>query len=140
MQIFIDAKKRPDLYFWNKPIPEEVLKKWLSERNLRIPDDLIELYTKTGGGDFLESETILNPLHEDNNENLKYMNDYYWKIGMPKNWLLFHIGFGDSAINMDTLEIIVFYKKPIRIIETFKSFTEWYLLWIRDEFKDRYGL
>ena len=68
------------------------------------------------------------------------MNEYYWKLGMPKNWLLFHIGLGKSVLNMDTFEIYTFFSESYQIKEKFMNFLDWYDLWIRDEYKERYGL
>jgi hypothetical protein len=56
-----DQGLRPLLFVWNGPISAERLDTWLGERGLEIPDDLVEFWRETGGGDLFESETILGP-------------------------------------------------------------------------------
>lgn len=140
-QIFIDSKKRPELFYWNNPIQRTKLRKWFFERKIKVSDDLFDFFCKTGGGEIFEGETILGPFGDKTlGENLEETNIYYWNKGMPKTWLLFHVGLGNSALNMNTFEVIIFNSSSFEIIGTFRSFHEWYNLYIREEYKQRYGL
>lgn len=140
-QIFKDAKENPKLFRWNGSIKKEGVLKWFKLREWNITDEMIEFYCITGGGEIFESETILG-LYKNQvfGDDLESMNKYYQNKGMSIHWLLFHIGIKNSALNMDTSEIIIFDSISFKIIERYKSFSEWYIKFIREEYKDRYDL
>jgi hypothetical protein len=56
-----DSSRRPELFVWNGSLSKERIEKWLEERQLKLPEDLVELWQETGGGELFESETILGP-------------------------------------------------------------------------------
>jgi len=140
-QIFKDANEKPRLFHWNGRIEREELINWFKIRKWNLTDEMIEFYCMTGGGEIFESETILG-LYSDQvfGDDLESMNKYYRNKGMPINWLLFHIGIKNSALNMDTLEIIVFDSISFNIFNKYKTFSDWYINFIREEYKERYNL
>ena len=62
LAILDDAHLRPDLFVWSGQIDHERLVAWVQQHGWSIPGDLFELWVKTGGGDFFESETPGAPL------------------------------------------------------------------------------
>jgi hypothetical protein len=61
LAILKDAEIRPDLFAWFGAIARGQIEVWLRSSNLEEPDDLLDFWTKTGGGDLFEGETIFRP-------------------------------------------------------------------------------
>jgi hypothetical protein len=141
-RIFDDSKNRPELFIWNGKIEFMELKNWLSKNNWeKINEELFNFYLKTGGGTIFESETILGPYgNRTLGDDLVSMNQYYINLGMSKNWLLFHIGLFSSSLDLDNDEIIVFDKSSFKILFEFKTFSDWYDKFLRQEYYERYNL
>src|SRR5258708_22711295 len=56
-----DAALHPLAFCWFGAIPKPEMDAWVQRTGLTVPQDLIELWKITGGGDVFESETILRP-------------------------------------------------------------------------------
>ena len=56
-----DARRVPRIFFPFGAIPEAELTEWLRRNALVLPNDLLELWQLTGGGDVFDSETIFRP-------------------------------------------------------------------------------
>jgi hypothetical protein len=61
LAILKDAESRPDLFTWFGAIARGQIEVWLRSSNLEVPDDLLDFWTKTGGGDLFECETMFRP-------------------------------------------------------------------------------
>lgn len=133
-----DAKHRPDLFIWNGPIPAERLDQWLRQRQFCVPTDLTQLWLETGGGDFFESETILNPIGVSG-DDLDSVNEAYYQRGLPRDYLLVHVGTVLTAIRLHDQKWIVL-DESYDAREEYSSLDDWYASVLRSEFADRYGL
>jgi hypothetical protein len=135
-----DMAKRPELFFVNGPIPrpEDAC---LRMRRRVVPDDLKQLWCETGGGDMLESETILEPYGKvDLTDDIDSVNDFPWPRGMPANWLVFATGMGDlTVVKMSTGEYANIWHSSYEVTESLGSLAEGYAM-IRNELASRYGL
>src|SRR5580704_5494527 len=101
LAILKDAAARPELFGWFGPIARNEIDSWLKRSNLRVPDDVRELWTETGGGDFFdEGETLLRPTAVRSSEpyfieSTDFINSadqFCISKGMSTDYLLFHIG------------------------------------------------
>jgi hypothetical protein len=137
-QIKEDAAKWPNEFYLLQPIPPAELNAWLSERNLTVPDDLKEVWRETGGGDVFDTETILCPYgNRDLADDVDSVNEFYWRRGMPVDWLIFATGIGElTVVKMSTGEYANVRYDSFEVTETFSSFADWYA-WIRKDLAPR---
>jgi hypothetical protein len=141
MMIFEDAAKRPDLFLWFGAIDPALLAQWLARHHLVVRDDLFELWTRTGGGDIFESETLLGPFgNEALGDDILGVNQYAHEQGLPANYLIFHTGIVRSAIRMSDRRIVTVVRADHTVIAEFESLDRWYVDLLRSEFAERYGL
>lgn len=130
-----DAARYPQLFVWNGAIESNQLEVWLQEHQLNLPQDLIELWKQTNGGDLFESETILSPFGDDSlGDDIEGVNEFHYSQGMSKNYLLFHLGTGLSAVRL-TDNYYVKLDESYQEIAQFQSLDDWY----RDELRSEYG-
>lgn len=142
-RIIVDSRIRPYLFHWNGQIDPVGLNGWLSNNGLlnRIPDDLINFWVMTGGGDFLESETILGPFGVASmGDDLIVINKQLRSRGLSSDYLVFHIGICMSAIDLRTKEYTELSEPDFKMKSKFPSFDEWYNKTIRLTLGPRYGL
>ncbi len=100
LTILEDATKRPELFCWAGAIDPSVLDTWLKDRGWKVPEDLKYLWSRIGGGDFLESETIFAPFSDLwADDSLDQVNKVQISRGMPENYLAFHSRLRFSAVN-----------------------------------------
>lgn len=141
LTLLIDAKSRPELFDWAGPIENKKLDSWLDQMQWIIPDDLKYLWCETGGGDFLESETIFYPFSSlYPYDRIADVNEYQRSLGLPENYLVFHSGIYLSAIDMTSQQFLLINEKSYAPHREFSSLEEWYVKAIRSEFEDRYLL
>jgi len=130
-----DAARHPQLFVWNGAIESNQLEAWLQEHQLNLPQDLIELWKRTNGGDLFESETILSPFGDDSlGDDIEGVNEFHYSQGMSKKYLLFHLGTGLSAVRL-TDGYYVKLDESYQEIAQFQSLDDWY----RDELRAEYG-
>lgn len=130
-----DAARHPQLFIWNGTIESNQLQVWLQEHQLNLPQDLIELWKQTNGGDLFESETILSPFGDDSlGDDIDSVNEFHYSQGMARKYLLFHLGTGLSAVRL-TDGYYVKLDDNYQEIAEFQSLDDWY----RDELRSEYG-
>ncbi|MFM6209362.1 SMI1/KNR4 family protein [Planktothrix sp.] len=135
-----DAARHPQLFVWNGTIESNQLELWLQEHQLNLPQDLIELWKRTNGGDLFESETILSPFGDDSlGDDIESVNEFHDSQGMSKNYLLFHVGTGLSAVRL-TDGYYVKLDESYQEIAEFQSLDDWYRDELREEYAKRYNL
>jgi hypothetical protein len=140
LKIIIDSKKRPDLFKWFGKINPQQLGSWLAEKQFLIPADLFEFFCQTGGGDIFETETILGPFgNKELGDDLEGMNMFHRKKGMQSKYLIFHIGLGISVIDQNSFHYLILDNNYSKV-NTFDSFDNWYVNYLRAEYAERYGL
>jgi hypothetical protein len=147
LAILKDAAARPELFDWFGPIARNEIDSWLKRSNLRVPDDVRELWTETGGGDFFdEGETLLRPTAVRSSEpyfieSTDFINSadqFCISKGMSTDYLLFHIGTFHSAIRLGDQRIVTL-DQVWRLIKAFSDFDDWYLATLRSDYADVYG-
>ena len=141
--IYEDALRRPDLFLWFG-VTEAEFENWLPALPLRVHPGLVGFWRRTGGGDLFESETLLGPLVEDEDDNVLKVNEYHWSKGLPSDLLIFHEGLCLSASFVDRPrhrnQLVSFRSGSYQIGRQFDTFNEWYQQTIRAEYAERYGL
>jgi hypothetical protein len=140
--IIEDSLARPDLFHWNGPIDQNKLNEWLQYNTSNIlPNDLIELWRLTGGGDFFETETILSPFgNKELVDDIKGFNDYLLEKIDSKKYLIFHTGIITTAIDLIINNYVTLNTDSYKIINSFANLNAWYTEGIRNELGNRYGL
>lgn len=136
-----DAEQLPRLFFWNSPIPRETLFKWLAERGLSgLPEDLIEFWSETGGGELFDSETLLGPFGDPHlGDDLDSVNPDF-REGRTNPYLIFHTGCCLSAIRLSDGKYVQLDPVTYEEREEYEDLEMWYKKVIRDEYGESYGL
>lgn len=136
-----DSLLRPDLFIWNGAIERKRLENWVRERHLTIPDDLVEFWSETGGGEIFETETVLGPFGDpERGEDLDSVNEHHRGRGMDQRFLVVHHGSALSAVRLHDRKWVVLDPDTYSQREVYGSLAEWYREVLRSEFADRYGL
>ncbi len=139
----IDEARRPDLFHWNGPIPEDQLRDWLAARNYRVPDDLLTFWSRTGGGTAFETETLFGPFSgAEYGDDLEGANRRIRAGGLRPTVLLFHEGgVGISGIDQDDGRYLVFAPGlDFTVTASFLTLDSWYAGVLRAEYAERYSL
>ena len=141
--IYDDHLARPDLFHWFG-IAEPDFDRWLRALPFRVHPSLVSFWHRTGGGDIFESETLLGPLATDESDNVLSVNEFHWGLGMPRDFVLFHVGFVYSASHVDwhghETQLLTLKRDSYEIENRFDTFSEWYTQTLRSEYWERYGL
>jgi len=146
--ILKDAAARPELFGWFGPIASHEIDSWLKQSNLRVPDDVRELWAVTGGGDFFdEGETLLRPTAVqsskpyfiESTDFISLVNQFWVSNGMSTGcYLPFHRGTFQSAIRLSDQRIVTL-DSAFCLIEAFSHLDDWYLATLRHDYADVYG-
>jgi hypothetical protein len=146
LAILKDAEGRPDLFGWFGRIPRAKIESWARLLSVRVPDDLLEFWSQTGGGDLFESETIYRPTSIPSSEpyfiegdDVDSLNRWCIDNGLLPSYLAFHNGLYLSAIHLSK-QLFVTLDDKFQEVAVFPTFDEWYLRTLRADFGARYGL
>ena len=136
-----DESTRPDLFEWNGPIPASRLNEWLQQRGLDVPAELIELWQRTGGGELLESETLLGPFGDpQRGDDVDSSNEAHRRKGLRPGYLVVHVGYALTAIRLNDRKWVTLDPKTYEEAAEHASLDDWYTSVLHAEFADRYGL
>jgi len=138
-----DQVRRPELFVWNAPIPERALREWISARSWVVPNDLLVLWSLTGGGTIFESETIFAPWGDPLPDScVDSATKRLRSLGLPERYLVFHEGgVGVSAVEQPEGSLVLLTPERSFAREgTFRSLDDWYIAVVRAEYAARYGL
>jgi hypothetical protein len=147
LAILKDATARPELFGWFGPIPSHEINSWLKQSNLRVPDDVLELWAVTGGGDFFdEGETLLRPTalqspepyFIESTDFVDLVKQFWTSKGMTTDYLPFHAGIFNSAIRLSDQRIVTL-DSEFHLIKVFSHLDDWYLRTLRHDYADVYG-
>jgi hypothetical protein len=147
LAILKDAAARPELFGWFGPISNHEIDSWLKQSNLRVPDDVRELWAVTGGGDFFdEGETLLRPTAVQSSKSyfiestdfIDLVNQFWNSNGLSSDYLPFHRGTFQSAIRLSDQRIVTL-DTALRLVEAFSHLDDWYLAALRLDYADVYG-
>jgi hypothetical protein len=147
LEILKDAAARPELFGWFGPIASHDIDSWLKQSNLRVSDNVRELWAVTGGGDFFdEGETLLRPTAVQSSEPyfiegtdfIDLVNQFWTSNGMSTDYLPFRRGTFQSAIRLRDQSIVTL-DSAFRLIEVFPHVDDWYLTTLRHDYADVYG-
>ncbi len=146
LTILADAARRPDLFSWFGAIEEHVLRQWVRTADVCLPEDLLELWRQTGGGDIFESETILRPNAGSVPSNgwvpgddTHSTNLAYREHGLISEMYVFQEGCFLSAISLTDQSYVVL-GPAFEVLAVYASLDDWYCQTLRKEFAARYGL
>lgn len=142
MIVLDDAMLKPELFVWNGGIGVDEIESYCKKSNIELPEDIRELWQKTGGGDIFESETILSPVDNISivGENIDNINEWLREKGLFVHYLVFHIGGNSySAINLNNMRYIVLSADNLKKIAEYASFDDWYTA-LKSEVSDLFVL
>jgi hypothetical protein len=134
-----DQSRRPELFLWNGPLARERLDEWARQRGLDLPDELLQFWQTTGGGQVFESETILGPFADPQlGDDVDSVNEIHRGRGMDSGYLIVHIGTELTAIRLSDKKWVVLDQRTYAEIAEYDSFECWYTRVLRAEFAARY--
>jgi hypothetical protein len=146
LAILKDAESRPDLFAWFGAIERGQIEVWLRSSNLEVPDDLLDFWTKTGGGDLFECETIFRPTQIPSLEpyfvsgdDIDTANQYRIPKGMSVSYLVFHDGIFLSAVRLADKKLGTLGDEHEETA-VFSDLHDWYLGTLRKDFASHFGL
>ena len=137
--IIKDSDLRSDLFIWRGGVPLSEIEKWEREQLVSVPDDLKRLWNAKGGGDFFESEAILQPSGADENDLVLPRSSWFWGRGLDSDRYVFHEGLYVSTFRKSDDLLCSLDSSSLNAIGTFRTLDDWYLS-LRAEYGDRYGL
>lgn len=138
-----DMLARPDLFDMDGPIDTQDLDVWALRHEGEFPPCLLHLWHEVGGGDLFETETILSPAGSVAlGDDIDTVNAYHYEQGMPKRYLVFHVGTGGiSAYDRQMATICQLEpEEDYRVEAVFTSLEAWYQAVLRREYAARYGV
>jgi hypothetical protein len=132
-----DVRAAPTAFHWRGSVERNRLIEWLGRNQRTVPDELILLWTLTGGGDMFETEELLCPMAAGEHD-LELVNTRMRASGLSADFLVFHIGLHVTAVQTDGQLAKV---DAERLSQTggFESLADWYLD-LRREYGKAYGL
>lgn len=139
LPILNDYSRMPHLFSWFGGIPRSDLYDWMAQREISLPDDLVDLWHELGGGDLFESETILSPFGDSAlGDDIQGLNDLHLRQGLSPEYLLFHRGLYLSAVRLADGKYVALSDSYVPFKE-YSSLEEWYSD-LRSEYEVLYGL
>ena len=134
-----DSRHAAQLFFWNGPIPQEDLSGWLKSKNLQLPEDLVSLWLRVGGGDLFETETIFSPFGDSQlGDNVDEVNRLHHSQGLAEDFFVFHGGLYLSAVRLSDGCYVALSQDYVPMAE-YSSLEDWYN-GLRSEYAESYGL
>lgn len=140
-QIRADFAAAPHLFNWRGSIPLERLRDWAARSALVVPEELLDLWAWTGGGDLFESETLLRPAVDGaDDESVEESTGFLRSRGLPEGYLVFLEGGFLSTIRESDGSIVWLDSSTFSERGVFTSLSDWYTKLVRAEYAARYGL
>jgi hypothetical protein len=141
-ELLEDFQIRPDLFHFIGPPLKTQLEAWVRNCGYSVPDDLLQLWSETGGGEIFESETILAPFTTRNlGDDVDSVNAFHQRRGMPPDNLIFHVGIGGlSVVSKGSGRYASLSEETYEERRQFSSLSDWYLSLVHAEYAARYGL
>ncbi len=141
LAILQDASSHPELFSWVGPLNHAQLVEFLHLKRWQIPIDLLDLWLRTGGGDFFESETFFAPFSDVwADDKLESVNASLWCKGMPKQYLAIHDGIKFTTLDLSNARYYFVDEHTFAVTDTFDSLNSWYLRGLRPLFQEKYSL
>lgn len=140
-QMWRDAERRPMLFRWGGPEDRGRLEEWAAGVDGKVPDALLSQWAATGGGELFETETLLSPVGDPcAGDDVDGVTLSHRERGLPRDWVLFHVGWGMSAFNTEDGRFAWFEAGSYSPSRIYESLDGWYVNVLRAEFAQRYGL
>jgi hypothetical protein len=135
-----DAARNPVLFEWHGAIPISAVRQQCDLKSWRVPSDLIQLWADTGGGVIFETEHILRPIADsDDQSEVEQVTQWERARGLPAGLLVFHRGVVLSTIRLFDAAYLTI-ERGRASSSVFSSLDDWYRSVIRAEYEERYGL
>jgi hypothetical protein len=138
--ILSDCELHPSAFFWRGPLSASEIEDWGARRSISAPIDLKQLWSRKGGGDLFESETILQPFGADEYDLIESVSSASWAKGLSSDYCVFHTGIVESVFRKSDGAIFALLSGDITQMVQFRDLDEWYVRILRSEFATRYGL
>jgi hypothetical protein len=141
--ILNDAREHPEAFAWLGGCDPQRLARFLSDKHLDVPADLVEFWCATGGGVAFETEELLPPMGAgplSSPDDLLTQTEWHRTRGMPEGFLVFHDGTLLSAVRALEPRYTCLARDGYLITAEYASLQEWYQRTLRAEFASRYGL
>lgn len=130
-----EAAARPHNFVWKGPINRRYLREWIRTMGYVVPDDLVEVWVQTGGGDMFVSEVLLHPMSDPEDiESIEDRNEGYRGRGMEANYLIFEEGVFLSAIDQRNQKVVLLNSQALEVDAVYDSLDEWYASSVGAEF------
>jgi hypothetical protein len=146
LAILKDAETRPDLFAWFGAIERGHIELWLRSLSFVVPHDLLDFWTKTGGGDLFEGETIFRPTQIPSTkpyfisgDDIDTANQYRIPKRVSLSYLVFHEGIFLSALRLADRKLVTLGEEHEETA-VFSDLDDWYLRAVRKEVASHYGL
>lgn len=132
-----DLRFAPNAFNWRGSTEVEPITEWLEAHGRHVPQDLIRLWARTGGGDMFETEEVLSPTATGDHD-LEAVNRRLWAAGLAEELLVFHLGLYVTAVDLSERVVRI---DPDRLepVGFFNSIDDWYAD-LRAEYARSYGL
>ncbi|MDP4174854.1 MAG: hypothetical protein Q8933_12835 [Bacteroidota bacterium] len=139
--ILNDAKLRPDLFLWNGALDAEYLQEWIEDRNLELPEDMVEFWKATGGGNVFESEELLGPTGApEYGVDFDATNEWLKDAGMPDDYIAISSGSFLGAIRLSDKKYVLLDSIEFDVLAEYDTLDELYQETIRAEFASQYDM
>jgi hypothetical protein len=132
-----DVRLAPNAFDWLGSTGVAPLTEWLDRNGRRVPEDLVTLWARTGGGDMFETEEVLSP-SATGDHDLEAVNRRLWAAGLAEEHLVFHSGLYLTAVDSRGA-IVRIDRDRLEPVGAFDSIGDWYAD-LRREYGRTYGL
>lgn len=139
--LWADASERPTAFAWYGAVDRAELQRWILQRGLDVPSDLLSLWLTFGGGVMFETEEILAPgSGPEYAADFDQVNGAHRGRGLSDGLFLFHEGTWLSAVRRISPRYLLVDRESYAATGEFESLDDWYRRTVREEFAARYGL
>jgi len=136
-----DAAARPECFIFSGPVPQGELEAWMRAWGVEAPDDLVAFWESFGGAEVFETETLLSPLpRTELEDDLMAENQRLHQRGLPRDYLLFHVGATLSAVRQGAPPYVTLDHVSLMPTGQFATLDEWYRRVLHDEYAEWYGI
>jgi len=123
------SKENPKMFSPFGGIDKKLLTNELSKYNFKFPNELVQFWEAYGSTDLFQVETILSPIHSDNEfiYDIIEINDFLHQKGLNENYIVFHENAAEvSAFEKHTHKVAIISNKDYRIKRQFDNLGQWF--------------
>jgi len=128
-QLKKEIKQNPRILSAYGALNKQLVISELAKYNFKFPTELVQFWIEYGGGDFFQTETILSPIHSDNEfiYDIIEINDFLHQKGLNENYIVFNeSGAEVTAFEKHTHEVAIISNKDYKIKKLFNNISQWF--------------